>query len=139
MAFPAYRVASVEDLLARCAPRVRALVEATRRRVLSLVPHATERLRAGWGLLGYDAPAYFAYVWPANDHVRLGFERGVLLPGPAGLLQGEGTQVRWVAIRGARDLRSAAVADLVRAAAALRAPRGPLPPARARRRRRAGG
>src|SRR5512145_2804729 len=104
MTFPSYRVASVEDLLARCSPEVRVLVQAARRRVLEAVPHASERLRAGWGLLGYDAPRFFAFVAPMKDHVRIGFARGVLLEDPGGLLEGDGSQVRHVAIRSARAL-----------------------------------
>lgn len=122
MTFPSYRVASVEDLLARCTPSVRLLVQAARRRVLTVVPQATERLRAGWGLLGYDAPRYFAYVAPLKDHVRIGFERGVLLDDPAGLLEGTGAQVRHVVIGSARALRSAALADLLRQAAGVAGP-----------------
>ena len=125
MTFPSYRVASIEDLLARCSPPVRALVLAARRRVLAVVPGATERLRAGWGLLGYDAPRYFAFIVPVKDHVRIGFERGVLLEDPAGLLEGTGSRVRHVVIGSAADLRSDALAALLRQAAGVsgRAPR----------------
>jgi hypothetical protein len=132
MAFPSYRRDSVEELLDRCAPPVRRLVQAARRRVLSAVPGATERLRAGWGLLGYDAPRYFAFVAPMPDHVRIGFERGVLLRDPAGLLEGQGVQVRHVVVRRASELRNPALAALLREAAELRAP----PPRDARRPRR---
>jgi hypothetical protein len=120
MTFPSYRVASIEDLLSRCSPPVRRLVEGARRRVLTAVPGATERLRAGWGLIGYDAPAYFAYVVPMRDHVRIGFERGVVLEDPDGLLQGTGTQVRHVVIRAAAALGAPALAALLRQAAGLR-------------------
>lgn len=117
MTFPSYRVASLDDLLARCSPRVRRLVEAARRAIPRAVPGATERLRAGWGIIGYDAPRYFAFVAPQRDHVRVGFERGVLLVDPARLLEGEGAQVRYVSIRSAADLRRPAFVALVRQAA----------------------
>jgi hypothetical protein len=138
MTFPSYRVASVEDLLARCAPGVRRLVEASRRAVLAAVPGSTERLRAGWGLLGYDAPGYFAYVVPQRDHVRIGFERGVLLEDPDGLLEEDGTQVRHVTIRATRDLARPALAALLRQAASPRRPsaRATRPATTAARRRR---
>ncbi len=119
MSFPSYRVASIDDLLARCSPEVRRLLETARRALLAAVPGATERLRAGWGILGYDTPAparYFAYLAPQRDHVRLGFERGVLLPDPEGLLEGKGVQVRYLTIRTAADLRRPAVRALLRAA-----------------------
>jgi len=120
MSFPPFRRDSVEELIARTAPPLRPLLAAARRRVLQVVPGATERLRAGWGLLGYDCPRYFAYLVPMPDHVRLGFERGVLLPDPAGLLRGTGTQVRHVELRRLADLRTPALADLLREAAASR-------------------
>ncbi len=120
MGFPSYRRDSVEELLARCEPPVRRLVQAARRRVLAAVPGATERLRAGWGLLGYDAPGYFAYVAPMRDHVRIGFERGAWLDDPARLLRGEGRQVRHVEIRRAAELRARALTTLLRQAAAAR-------------------
>ncbi len=122
MTFPSYRVASVDDLMARCTPRVRRLVEAARRRVVAAVPGANERLRAGWGLIGYDAPAYFAYVAPMKDHVRIGFERGAVLDDPGRLLEGTGRQVRHVVIRTAEELRARALAALLRQAAGLRGP-----------------
>lgn len=126
MSFPSFRRDSVEELIERTAPRLRPLLAAARRRVLAVLPGATERLRAGWGLLGYDAPRYVAYLVPMPDHVRLGFERGVLLSDPAGLLRGTGTQVRHVELRTLADLRRPALAALLREAAAAR---GWTPPA----------
>lgn len=123
MTFPTFRRDSIEELLERCRPELRPLVQAARRRILALVPGATERLRPGWGLIGYDAPRYFAFVVPASDHVRIGFERGVLLEDPAGLLRGAGRQVRHVELRRPADLRSPALAALVRQAAELGRPR----------------
>ena len=124
------RAATIEALLAPCPPRVRRLAEAARQRILAVVPDAVEKLRAGWGLIGYSAPGYFAFVLPMSDHVRIGFEWGVMLPDRAGLLQGTGAQVRYVVITRQQDLRAPALALLIREAAALR------PPARATRLRR---
>ena len=55
---------SVDELLARHNPEVRRLAHDARKRIMSVVPHAAERLRAGWGLVGYNAPAYFAFIAP---------------------------------------------------------------------------
>ncbi|MBL8684079.1 MAG: hypothetical protein JNK05_33205 [Myxococcales bacterium] len=71
---------------------------AARRAVRSVVPTVTERVRRGWGLLGFDAPKYFAYVSINGGIVRLGFEYGAMLADPHGHLRGEGTQVRWVEV-----------------------------------------
>ncbi|MCI0635283.1 MAG: DUF1801 domain-containing protein, partial [Actinobacteria bacterium] len=108
---------SIGELLRTVAPDRRKLVEAARRRILSVIPTAVEKLRPGWGLIGYNAPAYFAFIVPGPGDVRIGFEWGVSLPDPAALLEGDGRQVRYVTIRSARDLRRAAVAELLRAAA----------------------
>jgi hypothetical protein len=132
--FPTYRRDSIEELIERTAPPLRPLLAAARRQVLHLVPGATERLRAGWGLLGYDCPRYFAYVVPMPDHVRIGFERGVLLHDPAGLLRGTGTQVRHVELRTRADLGHPALAGLLREAAASRGWVAPAAPRRTRRR-----
>ena len=118
---------SVEDFLRGFTPPVRQLAEAARKRILSVVPHATERVRLGWRLIGYNAPAYFAFISFERGSIRIGFEWGVLLSNHSGLLQGAGSQVRYVAIRSAADLRKAALAELLESAAAI------VPPPRLQR------
>lgn len=112
------RPTSIAELLAGCDPEVRRVAEATRKYIMRAVPQAIEKLRGGWGLIGYNAPAYFAFIDVSRGHVRIGFEWGVLLPDPEHLLQGSGTQVRYVQIESARDLRPA-LTDLLREAAML--------------------
>lgn len=124
-----FRPTSVEDLLVAAPPTVRALAEAARRLVIAVVPPAVERLRPGWGLIGYNAPAYFAFIAVDRDAIRIGFEWGVLLPDPTGLLEGAGSQVRHVTVRSAATLADPALASLVLAASRL------VPPRRSRARR----
>jgi hypothetical protein len=88
------------------------------------VPAAEERVRPGWRLLGFAAPRYFAFVAPQADHVRVGFEHGVLLDDQSGLLEGDGTQVRHVSVRTLALLQRPAFAALVLEAASLPSPRG---------------
>ena len=116
------RADSIEELLAACPPATRRLAVAARRRILRVVPGAVEKLRPGWGLIGYNAPAYFAFIALGPDGLRIGFEWGVMLSDPTRLLEGTGNQVRYVAIRAARDLATPAFAELLRAAAAIRPP-----------------
>jgi hypothetical protein len=111
------RAHSIDELLLMCDPRARKLAEAARQRIVAVVPHATERLRAGWGLIGYKAPAYFAFIVLGPDQVRIGFEWGVDLADPSGLLEGSGKQVRYVAVRSEQDLLNPALAALLAAAA----------------------
>jgi hypothetical protein len=94
-----------EALLAPYPPGHQAVANALRRLVKRAVPKAIERVRPGWGLIGYDVPVgrrtrYFAFVWPEPEHVHLGFEHGVLMDDPDGLLQGAGVtkQVRWLTL-----------------------------------------
>lgn len=124
------RLEAIDDFLSACTPKARRLVEAARSRILQVVPDATEKVRPGWRLIGYNAPAYFAFIAPDRDQVRIGFEWGVRLADPGGLLEGEGSQVRYVVIRSTRDLASPALGALLREAASIR------PPPRARGRAR---
>jgi hypothetical protein len=115
---------SVDEFLSGCEPGLRRLAEASRKCISSAVPHATERVRVGWRLIGYNAPAYFAFITLDRDQVRIGFEWGVLLEDPSRLLAGTGSQVRYVPVHSAADLKSPALTELLRAAAAL------VPPSR---------
>jgi hypothetical protein len=78
----------------RVADRLRAVVHRA-------VPEAVERVRTGWRLIGYDVPVgrrsrYFAFVAPEPEHVHLGFEYGVWMADPAGILRGAHLQLRKV-------------------------------------------
>lgn len=69
--------------------------------VREAVPEAIERVRTGWRLIGYDVPVgrrtrYFAFVVPEPEHVHLGFEKGVWMSDPDGLLLGAHLNLRKV-------------------------------------------
>jgi hypothetical protein len=111
-----------EALLAGYSEEHRAVANALRDIVRRAVPDAIERVRPGWGLIGYDVPfgrrtRYFAFVWAEPEHVHLGFEHGVLMDDPHGLLQGQGVtkQVRWLTFRHLDEIPPEAP-DLVREA-----------------------
>ena len=76
-------------------PQARELAEAARRRFLEVVPDATVRLRPGWGLIGYNAPAYFAFIVPHEEQVRYVTIRSMEDPGRLALAV-EGVQVHRV-------------------------------------------
>lgn len=92
---------SPEDLLADHTPEVRALAGELRQLIRAAVPEATEKAYPGWQGIGYRHPqaGYFCGIFPTADLVKLGFEFGVLLPDPDGLLEGSGSQMRWVLLR----------------------------------------
>jgi hypothetical protein len=91
---------SPEDILAGHLPHVREIAEVLRGLVRQTVPEAEERAYPGWHALGYRHPeaGYFAGIFPREEHVDLLFEYGVGLPDPDGLLQGDGSQTRYIRI-----------------------------------------
>ena len=82
-------------------PGIRRAVDRLRAVVRRAVPHAIERVRSGWRLIGYEVPVdrrskYFAYVAPEMEHVHLGFEYGIWMADPDNLLQGAHLNLRKV-------------------------------------------
>jgi hypothetical protein len=90
-----------ELLLSGYPAEIRELADRLRDVVRDAVPEAIERVRTGWRLIGYDVPAgrrtrYFAFVAPEPEHVHLGFEQGIWMSDPDGLLQGAHLDLRKV-------------------------------------------
>lgn len=114
-----------EQLLERYPPAMRALTHQLRALVMQAVPEASEYVNAGWCAIGYRHPdaGYFCGLFPFADHVKLLFEHGVELDDPAGLLQGDGRQVRHIPMRKPADVRKRGIKPLLVAAVALRAGR----------------
>jgi hypothetical protein len=113
-----------EALLDAFPEPMRDIADRLRRIVRRAVPDSIEAVRPGWRLIGYDVAAgrrsaYFAYVAPERGHVHLGFEHGVLMDDPAGLLIGRGVtrRVRWLTFVPGDELDAAALEALVREAA----------------------
>jgi hypothetical protein len=74
-------------------PEIRDLAERLRSVIHEAVPEAIERVRTGWRLIGYDVPAgrrmrYFAFVAPEPKHVHLGWQHGIWMTDPEGILRG---------------------------------------------------
>ncbi|WP_176946405.1 DUF1801 domain-containing protein [Blastococcus aurantiacus] len=88
--------AEVDSLLAQHTPEVAVAARRVRAAVLHGRPDLTERVRDGWHSINYRDPAagFVCAIFPMADRVQLVFERGVLLPDPAGRLTGTGRQVR---------------------------------------------
>lgn len=112
-----------EALLAPYPPGHQAIANELRRLVKRSVPEAIERVRTGWGVIGYDVPIgrrtrLFAFVWPEPEHVHLGFQHGVLMDDPDGLLQGAGVtkRVRWLTLHAIHEIPPTA-SELLREAA----------------------
>jgi hypothetical protein len=117
-----------ESLLADRTPQTVAIAMMLRDLVRQTVPEALERVRPGWRVIGYDLPvgrrtAFFAWIWPQEEHVHLGFPYGSLLDDPEGVLEGLGVtkRARWFTLtrpdeRPLDDLRrfTGAAAELAR-------------------------
>ena len=76
------------------AERLRALIK-------TVSPDASERVRLGWRLVGYDLPMgrrtrYFAWIALEPAHVHLGFQYGVWMADPDGVLRGAHLRLRKV-------------------------------------------
>ncbi len=87
-------------LLDEHSPETVELTRILRGVVRSAVSQSTEKINLGWGGLGYHHPeaGYVAGIFPGEDSVKLGLEHGRDLPDPQGLLEGDGSQVRYVTI-----------------------------------------
>ena len=91
----------VRDLLAQHSSEVANLTRQLRAAVRTARPELTEKIYLGWYGVGLHHPdkGYVAALFPRADEVHVGFEHGVDLPDPYGLLQGGGRQVRYLVFR----------------------------------------
>ena len=114
-----------EALLERAPPPMREVAEWLRGLIRQALPSAEERVRAGWGIIGYDIPverrrtAFIAWIWAQPEHVHLGFPQGHLMRDPGGLLDGAGVtkRARWTTHTPAERLPDATIVELLLEAA----------------------
>lgn len=117
--------APIPELLEFLSPyddRIVALALTVRRFVLTETPRATETIYDAYNAvaMGYSFTGRlkesFCHVAVYSQHVNLGFNRGVDLDDPRGILQGAGKQIRHVTIREAGDLKNSYLTRLLRVA-----------------------
>lgn len=94
--------------------------------VRSALPEATERAYTGWKLIGYRVPhgkrnIFFCCIVPQKkeNDVLLGFEYGIAMRDPKKLLEGKGTQVRFVRLRQKENYSEEDLTWLIREAASV--------------------
>jgi uncharacterized protein DUF1801 len=116
----------VEVFLDGYAPPLRALAQELREAVLAVTPEATERVRVGWRIVGFDLPVgrrsvFFAWVFPERAHVHLGFPHGDRMAERPGVLDGAGItkRARWITYQPGDAIDDGLVRELVLEAAAL--------------------
>ena len=113
-----------EALLESAPPPMRDIAEWLRAIIRRTLPEAQERVRAGWGIIGYDIPvdrrrtAFMAWIWAQPEHVHLGFPQGHLMRDPGGLLDGRGVtkRARWTSHTPTDRLPEATIVELLREA-----------------------
>jgi hypothetical protein len=93
-----------------------------RQLVLEAEPDLAERLYRGWDGIGFRHPAggYVCAIYPRDDEVRLLFEHGARLKDPDRILQGEGSQTRFIPITKRNNELAAVLQQYVNAAVAER-------------------
>jgi hypothetical protein len=106
-----------EDLLTGLPAEIQHLAGELRRLVQVAVPAVEEAGYPGWQLIGYHHRRYFGFIAPKPDRVLLGFEHGLTLPDPAGLLAGSGKQVRYVTLWPGTELPRQPLTELIQIAA----------------------
>ena len=108
-------------LFAAYGPGVASLAEEVAALIERTVPSAVWAVRRGWQCLAYIHPdvGYFCGVFPRANAVQVGFEFGVLLPDPQGVLSGSGSQLRYVVLTPGEPVPEAALVGLLQAAVAL--------------------
>ncbi len=121
--------AEVDTLLSSNLPNVRYLVEQLRTLILGEVPDARESVNPGWHSLNYSHPrsGYFCGIFPEEAGAKLVYEFGILLPDPDHLLQGDGKQVRFIALEVEQPIPEEGIKQLIQAALDLpdKTPRAP--------------
>ena len=110
-------------------PGIRRAINRLRGVVRLAVPDAIERVRPGWRLIGYDIPVgkktrYFAFVWPEPEHAHMGWEHGIWMDDPAGILRGAHInlrKVRYVTYKPGDPIPEATLVEYTKHAAQLAA------------------
>ena len=116
-----------EFLLDSCPPAIRDTGRALRSLILGTVPGSVETVRTGWRWIAYSLPEKgkvrnFAWIGPERKHIHLGFENGILLADPAGILQGAQERLRkfrYLTFEPAIDVDEAILVDYLERAAEL--------------------
>jgi|SRR5215204_2485826 len=85
----------LEEMAAAFDPHVRDLASRTRSLIVDVYPEVVEapwprQNVAGYGVGPKEMSEHFCYIALHKDHINLGFNQGVELPDPKGLLEGPG-------------------------------------------------
>jgi hypothetical protein len=114
--------AATREFLAKRHAEALELALWVRRAVLAAEPDLSELVYRGSNGIGFRHPGagYVCAIYPRAAEVRRLFEHGVRLDDPDRLLEGEGTQTRYVTVRAAEDRLAERLGHFVRDAVAER-------------------
>ena len=109
------------DAVGQAYPPARELSRALRKLIEDILPEAYEvpwpKLKiVGYGIGPQKSTEHFCYIAPYGSHVNLGFNHGIALHDPSGLLEGAGKSFRHVKIVEMADVQDPALRSLLRAA-----------------------
>jgi hypothetical protein len=109
------------DALTKSPPAVKQLARSVRTLVSEVCPDGYEvpwpRLRViGYGIGPRKSTEHFCYIAPYDEHVNLGFNHGLNLSDPDGMLEGGGKSFRHVKIRTKADVMNPGLKRLLREA-----------------------
>lgn len=111
----------LNTLLKKYPPGTRQLVRQMRAVLLKKIPD--EKVYLGWSSVYYTftgSPKNLVIaIGPMPDRINLYFGRGADLADPQGLLEGTGKKMRHVKVYDAKQIRSRALAALIKSAVAL--------------------
>ncbi len=107
---------SPDQVLAGCAPAVLELAAALRAQIRGMIDGVVEEADATRRRIRFRRRGLFAFLQPMEDHVRLGFQHGDVLPDLTGLLEGESGAVRHLSLRAVDEIGSREVKLLLSAA-----------------------
>jgi hypothetical protein len=90
----------IDDLLEQHTPEVIDLSLRLREVIRAAMPDATEKVYLGWHGIGFHHPdaGYVCAIFPGEDHVRVGFEHGHLLPDAHEIFDPGGSQVGYITV-----------------------------------------
>ena len=89
--------AAIDLYVARENPELVHVVDALRTLVKKTIPRATEAMNP-WGVPVFEWNGPLFYIRVGKKHVTFGFSRGSAIKDPAGLLEGEGRNLRHMKI-----------------------------------------
>lgn len=111
----------IEEILSKHTKKIIEIVNAMRDYLAQEFPNFQEKGYPVWKGLGYKDPkcGYICGIFPNEQYVDFGFEYGILLKDKDKLLQGDGKQVRYLAVKTLNEINEKAIKDFLKQSLAL--------------------